>query len=124
MNKPKILYVDDEQINLMLFEAVLSKKFNVITAFDGNSGLEILANNNDIKVVVSDIKMPTMTGLEFFNKAKKISPEIYCYLLTGFDVSNDIQDAIKKGEIRRYFRKPFNMNEISTEMESVITNKF
>lgn len=121
MSKPKILYVDDEQINLLLFEAVLEKKYKVITAYSGIEGLDLLTKHSDIRVVVSDMKMPSMTGLEFVNKAKEILPEIYCYLLTGFDVSRDIYDAINKGYIRKYFQKPFNMNEISAEIESVLS---
>ena len=70
----KILYVDDEIINLQLFEINFSKNYNVIIADNGFSGLEILENNPDISVVISDMKMPNMNGLEFIKKAKSSNP--------------------------------------------------
>jgi response regulator RpfG family c-di-GMP phosphodiesterase len=120
MNKTKILYVDDESINLMLFEANLEKKYHIFTASDGLSGLNIINSESDIKVVLSDMKMPVMNGLEFIQKARKVSPHICYYILTGFEISYEIQQAINIGIIRRYFKKPFNMNEISSEIETVI----
>jgi two-component system, response regulator, stage 0 sporulation protein F len=121
MSKPKILYVDDEHINVLLFAANLDKKYTVLTAYDGKSGLDVLAKNKDILVVISDMKMPMMDGLEFINKAKEISPKIHYYILTGFDVSDEILKSINDGEVRRYFQKPFNMKEISAEIERVIS---
>lgn len=122
MDKPKILYVDDEPVNLMLFEVILEKKYKVITANNGNEGLDIMSKDDEIKVVMSDMKMPVMNGLEFITKAKKILPEIHYYILTGFDITEEIKEAIGKGDVRKYFRKPINMNEISVEIETVIQN--
>lgn len=66
-----ILYVDDEQLNLQLFATVFKKKFNVITAESGLEGLEKLDKNKDICIVISDMRMPEMNGIEFINTAKK-----------------------------------------------------
>lgn len=121
MNRPKILYVDDEPINLMLFEANLEKKYHVLTAVNGTDGLEMISRNNDIRVVISDMRMPVMNGIEFVKKARQSFETICCYyILTGYDVSDEIQHAIDTGLIRRYFSKPFNINEISSEIEKVI----
>lgn len=120
MIKSKILYVDDEIINLKLFEVILKRKFDVLTAMDGNSGLQQLRENKDIKVVISDMKMPVMNGLEFITRAREISPEIVYYILTGFEITNQIQEALDRGMIRKYFRKPTNLNDISGEIEVVI----
>lgn len=117
MSKTKILYVDDESINLMLFEANLKKKYQVLTAMDGLSGLELISKNNDIKAVISDMKMPAMNGLEFVAKAIRLLPDIYYYILTGFEITEKIQESLNNGLIRKYFKKPFNMNEIFTELE-------
>lgn len=121
MSKPKILYVDDEHINVLLFSANFEKKYNVLTAYDGKSGLDLIAEHKDIKLVFSDMKMPLMNGLEFINKAKEISPDVHCYILTGFNVSSEIMEAIKRGEVRRYFQKPLMMKQISAEIEDVIS---
>ncbi len=117
MSKTKILYVDDESINLMLFEANLKKKYQVLTAMDGLSGLELISKNNDIKAVISDMKMPNMNGIEFVSKAKRLLPDIYYYILTGFEITEKIQESLNTGLIRKYFKKPFNMNEIFSELE-------
>jgi YesN/AraC family two-component response regulator len=104
----------------MLFEANLEKKFHIITAENGIKGLELISVNNDIKVVVSDMKMPVMSGIEFIQRARNNFPEINYYILTGFEITDEIQQALDNGLIRKYFRKPFNMNEISSEIEQVI----
>jgi response regulator RpfG family c-di-GMP phosphodiesterase len=111
--------VDDEPINLMLLEANLKKKYSVLTATSGKSGLDILNDNEDIKVVMSDMKMPKMSGLEFIKRAHQHFHHIVFYVLTGFEVTNEIQEALNSGLIRGYFRKPFNMNDISGEMDIV-----
>ena len=117
MNSTKILYVDDESINLMLFEVNLENKYNVLTALEGHSGLELLSKNNDIKIVISDLKMPKMNGVEFIINARKILPHIIFYIISGFDITDEIQESLDNGLIRKYFKKPFNMNELSSEFE-------
>jgi two-component system response regulator (stage 0 sporulation protein F) len=118
--KIKILYVDDEIINLRLFEINFSKKYVVLTADDGLKGLEILANNIDTLVVVSDMKMPNMDGIEFIKKAKGKYPSIKFYILTGFEITEEIQEAINSKLIINYFIKPFNINEIDASIKEAI----
>jgi two-component system, response regulator, stage 0 sporulation protein F len=120
MNKSKILYVDDEAVNLMLFEANLERKYSILTAENGLLGLEILSKNNDVKVVISDMKMPYMSGIEFIKEAIKIAPHMDFYILTGFEITDQIQEALNMGIIRKYFRKPFNINEISSEIDRAL----
>ena len=119
--KPKILYVDDEPINLLLFEANLDKKFEVLKAENGVKGLEIIKSNLDIKVVFSDMKMPYMNGIEFIKEAAKIISECAFYILTGFEITNEIQHSLDTGLIRKYYGKPFNLHEISNEIEAVLS---
>jgi two-component system, response regulator, stage 0 sporulation protein F len=116
----KILYVDDEIINLQLFEINFSKKYEVLTAEDGIKGLEVLTNNPDVLVVVSDMKMPNMNGIEFIKQAKERHPTIKFYILTGFEITQEIQEAIKLKLILKYFRKPFNMKEIDYAITEAI----
>lgn len=113
----KVLYVDDERLNLMLFVAHLDKKYNVLTADSGEVGLTILKENRGIRVVVSDMKMPHMNGIEFIKKALEITPDTIFYILTGFEITKEIQQALDEGLIRKYFRKPFNIKEISAEID-------
>jgi two-component system, response regulator, stage 0 sporulation protein F len=122
MEKVKLLYVDDEAINLMLFQANLEKRYEVLTAENAFTGLQYIAEHKDIKVVISDIKMPVMNGIEFILKARLIATDISFFILTGFEITDEIQEALSHGIIRRYFRKPFNINEISKEIEIAIAD--
>jgi two-component system response regulator (stage 0 sporulation protein F) len=84
----------------------------VKTAESGNAGLEIIRNEPDVSVIISDMKMPGMNGIEFIQKAKELSPNIICFILTGFDITDEILFALQKELIHQYFRKPFNMKEV------------
>jgi response regulator RpfG family c-di-GMP phosphodiesterase len=122
MEKKTILYVDDESLNLLLFKMNFEKQYTVITCESGKEGLEVLRTNKDIKVVISDMKMPHMNGTEFIASAKELAEHLNYYILTGFEISDEIQHALDKGLIRRYFQKPFNVKEITQEIEEVTAN--
>ncbi|MDX9848235.1 MAG: response regulator [Tenuifilaceae bacterium] len=107
-----ILYVDDEPINLMLFAQVFKEKYSVITAESGYAGLNLIEKNPGIDVVISDMRMPGMNGIEFIQKAKELNSNIYYYILTSYDITPEIDNAIKTGLIDKYFQKPFNFLEI------------
>jgi YesN/AraC family two-component response regulator len=97
MNQPPtLLYVDDEPLNLMLFEINFKKKFNVKTALSGESGLDILSSVPSIQVVITDMKMPGMSGIEFIKKAKEQFPEIVFFILTGYEITKEIIHALEE----------------------------
>lgn len=108
-----VLYVDDEQTNLFSFKASFRKDFNVFTASSGSEGLKIL-NEQKLHVVISDQRMPGMTGIEFFQKAKELHSDPIRVLLTGYADINAVIDAINKGEVYRYVTKPWNTDEVKT----------
>lgn len=118
--KNTILYVDDEPINLKLFEINFQKKFTVLTALSGNKGLDVIKNNISIDVVISDMKMPGMNGIEFIKKAKSDYPTIKYFILTGYDITEEIADALNEKLILKYFRKPFDMKEIEESIFEVL----
>ena len=119
-NETTILYVDDEPINLMLMEVNLKKFYHVITAESGSEGLEKLRSKNEVSVVISDMKMPGMNGIEFIQAARKDFPNIAYFILTGYDINTEISEALKNKLIYRYFRKPFNINEIKQAVKEVV----
>jgi len=123
MHKTKILYVDDEPFNLMLFEAHLEKDFDIITAINGEEGIEKLRLNPDISIVFSDLKMPKMNGIEFVTKAYSQNATIIYYMVTGFDNNDEINDLMENKILKKHFHKPFNMKEIISEINSVLTLK-
>ncbi|PJZ45604.1 response regulator [Leptospira brenneri] len=112
--KRKLLYVDDEILNLYLFRDYFKNDFDVIVAQSGEEAIEELQENEDIQFVISDMRMPEMTGLEFITKAKAIRPNIVYCILTGYDLTPEIQTAIIEKRVARYFSKPFDPTEIGS----------
>ena len=113
----KLIYVDDEEMNRQLFRLLFEKKYEVITAESGVIALTLLENHPDTVAVISDMKMPTMSGIEFVQKAKIKFPYIKFFILTGYDITAEIQEALKTNLILNKFRKPFNFNEIDNAIK-------
>lgn len=116
-NKPKILYVDDEPMNLELFELNFNRYYDVLTSTDGFSALRILQENADIKAVITDLKMPFINGFDFLARVKVVFPEMKCFLMSGYDHNEQIANAIKTGLILGYFMKPFDLNKIKSTLQ-------
>jgi response regulator RpfG family c-di-GMP phosphodiesterase len=115
--KPTILYVDDEEINLFIFERSFEKKFKVVTAHSAKDALNILGGNETvIDILISDMRMPVMNGIELINKAKEHHPKIMYYILTGFEFNSDIEEACESNLIKKFFKKPINVQEIETSI--------
>ena len=106
-----VLYVDDEQINLDLFEISFMRDFKVHKSISGKKALEIL-NNNEIDVVVSDLKMPEMDGIEFIRKVKSKDESKNCILLTGYYEDNIINNTELRSLIYKYIMKPYNFDDL------------
>jgi len=118
--KAKLLYIDDEETNLEIFFLNFRKKYEVFTALDEDSGIRILEENSDIRVIFCDMRMPLMTGIEFIQLAKSRFPNNKYFILTGFEISVEIQHAIEQGLVHQYFSKPFNKKELELAIESAL----
>jgi two-component system, response regulator, stage 0 sporulation protein F len=116
-NKIKLLYLDDEPLNLMLFKTVFRLKYETITAESGEKGLEELARDPDIPVVITDMSMPGMSGLDFIIIAREKYPQVKYFLLTGYGITDEIKKAQDDGLIYGVFHKPFKMSEIEQEID-------
>lgn len=119
-SKQKILYVDDEEINLTLFEINLESKYVIFTSESGFKALVIIKENQDILVVISDMKMPVMNGLDFIRKAKEINSNIAYFILTGYGLTDELNEAINEGLILDCLSKPFEMKEIDERIQNTI----
>ncbi|MBI5233136.1 MAG: response regulator [Deltaproteobacteria bacterium] len=109
---PKVLFVDDEENVLRSLKRLLvDEKVDIYTASSGKAGLEILKEGG-FSVIVSDQRMPEMSGAEFLEKAKRISPDAVRIVLTGYADVNAAMDAINKGGAYRYITKPWNDNDL------------
>lgn len=120
MELPKILYVDDEVINLELLQLTFMNEFSVLTAESAREGLELLRQNPDIHVVISDLKMPVMNGLDFIKEVKGNYPEKVCMLLTGFMESEIMLEGFNKELIFRYLMKPWSKDEVGETVRAAL----
>lgn len=111
--KHTILVVDDEINNIQLLNRTLRSEFRILTAANGAEALEVLKNNADeISMIISDHKMPVMSGTEFLQKANEISPTIIKILLTGYSDIDILTDAVNKCNLFQYIMKPFDPEEL------------
>ncbi|RME40976.1 MAG: hybrid sensor histidine kinase/response regulator [Planctomycetota bacterium] len=102
----KLLYVDDERENLVVFRAAFSKYFHVLEASGGEEALKLLAAH-DVPVVVADQRMPDMTGVELCERVAREYPYTVRMILTGYIDSDAMMDAINKGHVYNFVTKPW-----------------
>jgi class 3 adenylate cyclase len=113
-----ILYVDDEINNLNSFRAALRRNYNVFTAESGEEGIDIISKN-DIHVVVTDQRMPHMTGVQFLQHIPGDQDNIRI-ILTGFSDIESIIEAINTGKIYRYITKPWDKEELKITIDNAV----
>ncbi len=106
-----ILIVDDEQDNLDAFRFNFKRAFNIQSVNSGPEALELL-RQHDFAVIVTDQRMPKMTGLELLAKAQEIRPDAVGIILTAFTDVDVLMEAINQGTIYRYITKPWDAMEV------------
>lgn len=109
--KIRVLYLDDEEHNLISFKAAFRRDFEVFTTTEAGEAVSIL-NENDIHIVISDQKMPNLSGVEFFELIIPDFPDPIRILLTGYADIEAVIDAINKGQVYRYIAKPWDEQEL------------
>lgn len=114
--KISILYVDDEENNLISLKATFRIKYKVFTAISGDEALKIL-EKNEIHIIISDQRMPNMTGVEFLEKVLEAYTKPIRILLTGYADMEAIVDAVNRGKIFHYLTKPWSADELSKTIE-------
>ena len=118
-DKMQLLYVDDEPNNLISFKAAFRRDYEIHTAESGAEGRKIL-DNNSISIVITDQRMPFMTGVEFLESIVNDYPNTIRILITGFSDIQAVIDAINKGKIYHYVQKPWD----ETYLRNIISNAF
>ncbi len=114
-----LLVVDDEQDNLDAFRFNFKKTFTILTAQSGPEALEVLGAN-DVAVIVTDQRMPKMTGLELLREAQNVRPDAVGIILTAFTDIDVLIDSINQGQIYRYITKPWEAKELRGVMTQAI----
>lgn len=115
ITRPCVLCVDDEPRILFALKALLRSQYEVLTANDGAAALEIM-RQRPVNVLISDQRMPNMTGVEVLREAKHIQPQAIRLLLTGYSDLNAIIASINEGEIFRFINKPW----INEELRAIV----
>jgi len=116
MGKIKVLYIDDERVNLLAFKSSFRRDFEIFTATSGQEGLDVLEQNS-IEVVIADQRMPQQTGVEFFALLKEKYSNPMRILLTGYTDIQAVIDSINKGSVYRYITKPWDADELRLTIE-------
>jgi PAS domain S-box-containing protein len=114
-----VLYVDDEPENLDGFKFSFRKDFNLYLASNTTEAFEIL-QSVDIKVVISDQRMPDMQGTDFLAKVAELYPDTIRLILTAFTDAESIMEAINKSNVYRFLTKPWNRNDLRLTLQSAI----
>ncbi len=117
VEKPTVLYVDDVPMNLKLFEATFRNDFDLILTEYPKEVLNIL-DDRDVQVLISDQRMPEMTGIELLSTVAQEYPNIRRFLLTAFTDAETVIEAVNKGRIHGYIKKPLNADEIRQSIHS------
>jgi adenylate cyclase len=112
-----ILYVDDEEQNLVSFKATFRREYKILTAQSGKEGIDII-RNNPVHLVITDQRMPEMTGVQFLEKILPEYPDPIRMILTGFSDVEVIIQAINSGRVFRYITKPWDENELRMTIEN------
>jgi len=113
----KILFVDDEEINLLNFRMIFQDRYEIITALSGEEGLECFKATEEIGLIISDQRMPGISGTEMLSRIYDIDPDPIRVLLTAHSQVDDILDAINYGRIYQYILKPWDTNELNSVID-------
>ncbi|NND61163.1 MAG: response regulator, partial [Gammaproteobacteria bacterium] len=115
-----ILFVDDEQPVLDACRRALRKKTKIDTALGPNKALELIDSNGGYAVIVSDMRMPEMTGVQLLAEVKRRSPQTVRMMLTGNSDQQTAIDAVNEGDIFRFLNKPCPPDKLWSSVEAAL----
>jgi response regulator RpfG family c-di-GMP phosphodiesterase len=113
----RVLYLDDEEANLFSFKAAFRREFEVHTCLEPHQAVRLL-DEHDFHVVLSDQRMPRISGVEFFELIMPDHPDVSRVLVTGYADTDAVVDAINKGQVYRFVSKPWNEEELRNVIRS------
>ena len=114
-----VLYVDDEINNLNSFKAAFRRDFEIYTAPSAREGRKIL-DSSEIGVIITDQRMPGMTGIEFLESILTVYPDTIRILLTGLSDMSAVMDAINRGQVYKYLVKPWQNDELKLYIQNAL----
>lgn len=117
--KHTILVVDDESDNVDALERLFRRKYSVLKATSGKQALKMLESNK-VSLIVTDQRMPGMTGVEFLSESMESHPDSIRILLTGFTDIDSVISAINSGQVYRYVTKPWDPVDLANTVDKAI----
>ena len=115
----KLLIVDDEPANLRVLERLFAGSFEVFTATSGEDGLKMLSSH-DVALIISDQRMPGMTGVEFLKKAAQLRTSTVRMILTGYTDIDALVESINSGVVYRYITKPWSNPDLQQTVKRAL----
>ena len=109
--KRKIIIVDDEPANLRVLERLFRNEYEVMTAESGAEALRLL-QQHDVALIITDQRMPNMTGIELLKQTASLRPQLVRIILTGYTDVETLVEAINSGLVYKYVTKPWNNDEL------------
>ncbi len=123
MSEKTILFVDDEENILRSLRRLFHREgYKVLLAPSGKKGLELL-QKNDVDLVVSDVRMPEMNGVEFLNRVRKRHPEIACMVLSGYAEKEAVSRIFSEINIQEMVAKPWDDTELKQTIRDLLTKQ-
>jgi len=113
----RVLYLDDEEPNLFSFKAAFRRHFEIHTCVEPHQAVRLL-DEHQFHVVLSDQRMPRISGVEFFELIMPDHPDVSRVLVTGYADTDAVVDAINKGQVYRFVSKPWNEEELRNVIEA------
>jgi serine/threonine-protein kinase len=117
--KPSLLFVDDEPAIIMALRVVFRNGYQVTTTTDAHEAVELLKTKH-FDVIVSDQRMPHMTGVELLSRACELAPKTVRILLTGYSDPEAMVGAINEVEVHRFLKKPWDNEKIKHQVDEAI----
>lgn len=117
--RPAVLYVDDEEVNLKVFRANFDDQYRLLLASSGERALELLSAE-EVAVVLSDERMPGMRGTELMTAVKERYPEVVRMVVTAYGDVNSVLEAVNSGEVWRYVMKPWRSESLAALIDGAL----
>lgn len=124
-SRPRILFVDDEHGVLSSIQRLLQDEpYEIITAHDAMEALDLLAQQGEVQIIISDYRMPRMNGVEFLQQTISRWPNTRRVILSGYTDSEILMAAVNEGRIHRFISKPWDNNALRLIIEELLQEYF
>lgn len=117
--RPLILFVDDEPDVVDILARTFERRYDVLTATSGTEALELL-KERPVDLLVTDQKMPDISGIDLVARAREIGADVTAILLTGYTDPQDLIEAINRGQVFRYVTKPWDVTELTVTLKNAL----